>query len=302
VDEVGDERRIGQGFGHRLIGPGGQAQRDVYNSDWMIDRGKRARAMSADRERADHDRPSARRPTMKRKLGFMMAVAATALVGACDKKAEVAGEPTKVADPATLATVTTPVEASKPTTIAAEPAKLAGAQVAAANEHAGCAGMANAAGSDEANCPFPEEKGAMQGCGANAGVEPTKTVTGVHFGGAFALGEAKPLGQVLASATDGQELNVRVSGQIDKVCQKMGCWMVVRDGTTEARVVMKDHAFTIPVDSKGKPAQVEGLLKVKVFTEAQAKHLAEDGGADPSKVTGETKEFILTATAVEIGG
>ncbi len=162
--------------------------------------------------------------------------------------------------------------------------------------------MEKAAGSDEANCPFPDEMGAKEGCGAHIAVEPTKTATGVHFGGAFALGEAKPLSQVLATATDGQELNVRVSGQIDKVCQKMGCWMVVKDGAIEARVVMKDHAFTIPVDSKGKPAQVEGLLKVKVFSEAQAKHLAEDGGGDPSKVQGELKEFVLTATAVEIGG
>lgn len=239
---------------------------------------------------------------MKRRLGFMMAVAATAFVGACDKKAEVAGEPTKVADPAAL-TQTAPNAAPEAAKTAGEPAMVEGTQVAG-GEHAGCAEKANAGGTDEANCPFPEEKkaGGMEGCGANAGVEPTKTATGMHFGGAFALGEAKPLGQALAGATDGQELNVRVSGQIDKVCQKMGCWMVVKDGAIEARVVMKDHAFTIPVDSKGKPAQVEGLLKVKVFNEAQAKHLAEDGGGDPSKVQGETKEFVLTATAVEIGG
>lgn len=239
---------------------------------------------------------------MKRTLGFMMAVAATALVGACDKGAEKPGEPAKVAEPAT---VTAPVEPRKAATPAPEAAKVEGTQVAAApvagtNEHAGCAGM-DKAGSDEANCPFPDEK-AAGGCGAAAGVEPTKTATGVHFGVAFALGEAKPLGQALVGATDGQELNVRVSGQIEKVCQKMGCWMVVKDGAVEARVVMKDHAFTIPVDSRGKPAQVEGLLKVKVFSEAQAKHLAEDGGGDPSKVQGELKEFVLTATAVEIGG
>jgi len=249
---------------------------------------------------------------MKRRIGFLvvlasprlrllgklgMAVAATALVGACDKKAPEAGEPAKVADPAALTQA-----APEATKTAGEPAKV---EVVAADEHVGCGEKANAAGSDEANCPFADEKkaGGMEGCGAaSAGVEPTKTATGMHFGATFALGEAKPLGQALAGATDGQELNVRVSGQIDKVCQKMGCWMVVKDGAIEARVIMKDHAFTIPVDSKGKPAQVEGVLKVKVITEAEAKHLAEDGGGDPSTVTGERKEFILTATAVEIGG
>ena len=235
---------------------------------------------------------------MKLRLGLAIALAATALVGACDKKADVPAEPAKVEAPI-AAPVNEPAKAPEAAKVEATNKTATTATTAQAEEMAGCAGMKGAA--DEANCPFPDEK-AAGGCGANAGVEPTKTADGTHYGTAFALGESKPLGQVLTGATDGQELNVRVSGQIEKVCQKMGCWMVVKDGAIEARVVMKDHAFTIPVDSKGKPAQVEGLLKVKVFSEAQAKHLAEDGGGDPSKVQGELKEFVLTATAVEIGG
>ncbi len=233
---------------------------------------------------------------MKLRLGLAMALAATALVSACDKKADVPAEPAKVEAPIAAA-ANEPAKA--PEAAKVDKAATTTTTTAQADEHAGCGAMKGAG--DEANCPFPDEK-AAGGCGANAGVEPTKTASGTHYGTAFALGEAKPLGQVLSGATDGQELNVRVSGQIEKVCQKMGCWMVVKDGDTTARVVMKDHAFTIPVDSSGKPAQVEGTLKVRVFNEAQAKHLAEDGGEDPNKVQGEKKEFLLTATAVEIGG
>jgi len=246
---------------------------------------------------------------MKLRLGFAVVVAA-ALGGACDKKAEevpvqaapVQAVPTQVAEPQAEAPK---VEAKAEEQVEAKVEDKAEAQVAAAGEHAGCAEHAAKAEADEANCPFPEEKAAaaVEGCGSHTPTEAKKNEDGsVHYGTTFALTEAKPLGSVLAGATDGQELNVRVSGTIEKVCQKKGCWMVVKDGDVEARVVMKDHAFTVPVDSKGKPAQVEGTLKVRVFTEAQAKHLAEDGGEDPTKVSGDKKEFQLTASAVEIGG
>jgi len=244
---------------------------------------------------------------MKHRLGFVMAVAATALVGACDKGANAPTEPSKVSNPSEPATVVAPVEKSAATNVAPTAAPVVADQAPAAGHaaHAGCAEHAKLAGAggNEADCPFPEEKAAgIDGCGAHAAVEPTKTATGSHYGTPFAIGEAKPLAQALTGATDGQELSVRVSGQIEKVCQKKGCWLVVKDGEVEARVTMKDHAFTVPVDSKGKPAQVEGLLKVRVFSEAQAKHLAEDGGEDPSKITGEKKEYVLTATSIEIGG
>lgn len=250
---------------------------------------------------------------MKLRLGFAVVVAA-ALGGACDKKAEevpvqaapVESAPTQAAEPQAEAPK---VEAKAEEKVEAKAEEKAeGTQVAAAGEHAGCAehaAKAEAEAAGEANCPFPEEKAAaaVEGCGSHTPTEAKKNEDGsVHYGTTFSLTEAKPLGSVLAGATDGQELNVRVSGTIEKVCQKKGCWMVVKDGDVEARVIMKDHAFTVPVDAKGKPAQVEGTLKVRVFTEAQVKHLAEDGGEDPTKVSGDKKEFQLTATAVEIGG
>lgn len=246
---------------------------------------------------------------MKLRLGLAAAVAMAALGGACDKKTEevpvqaapVQATPTQATEPQADKVEAPKVEAKAEDKVEAKTED----KVAAAGEHAGCAEHAAKAEADEANCPFPEEKAAaaVEGCGSHTPTEAKKNDDGsIHYGTDFALTEAKPLGSVLAGATDGQELNVRVSGTIEKVCQKKGCWMVVKDGDVEARVVMKDHAFTVPVDSKGKPAQVEGTLKVRVFTEAQAKHLAEDGGEDPSKVSGDKKELQLTATAVEIGG
>ncbi len=126
---------------------------------------------------------------------------------------------------------------------------------------------------------------------------PDNGATG-HFGAPFTLASSQPL----AKAVGGElgEAPVQVSGTVESVCQKMGCWMVVKDGDAEARIMMKDHSFTVPKDCKGKPAIVEGTLATKTFNEKQVKHLAKDGGEDPGAVSGERKEFVLTATGISI--
>ena len=177
-----------------------------------------------------------------------------------------------------------------------------------AKGEAGCDHAAKAA-AGEADCPFHDEKGeakADEGCGhhlADAAPAPATGEAGeAHFGDAFTLTEAKPLAAVVATNADGGDAVVQVSGTIHEVCQKKGCWMVVRDGDAEARVVMKGYAFTVPKDAKGKPTVIEGTLKVRTFTEAQAKHLAEDAGKDPATVSGEAKEYVVTASAITIKG
>ncbi len=118
-----------------------------------------------------------------------------------------------------------------------------------------------------------------------------------HFGSPFALDEPVPLSTAVTTASDA---DVLVSGEVEAVCQKKGCWMVVKDGDISARVLMKDHGFAVPMDSRGKKVQVEGTLTSRTFTEAQVKHLEKDGGGDPSKVSGTRTEHVLTASGISI--
>ncbi len=120
-----------------------------------------------------------------------------------------------------------------------------------------------------------------------------------HFGAAFALIANQPLSKSLTTAA---ETPVQVTGTIDKVCKKKGCWIVLKDGETQARVLMKNYGFTVPLDCDGKQAAVEGTIKTRVFTEGQVKHLAEDGGEDPTKVSGTRTEFVITASGIRIQG
>ena len=142
---------------------------------------------------------------------------------------------------------------------------------------------------DEADCPHG---GGEHGAPAGAG-------TPGHYGAAFALKQVEPLGKVLAAKGDLKD-PVLVSGEVESVCQKKGCWLVVKDGEAHARILMKDHAFTVPMDTKGKPVVVEGTLEARTFNEAQVKHLEKDAGGDPTAVAGERTEYVLTATGIEL--
>lgn len=119
-----------------------------------------------------------------------------------------------------------------------------------------------------------------------------------HFGAEFALEDATPLSKALAAAPG--EAPILVSGEVEAVCQKKGCWMVVKDGAESARVLMKDHGFAVPMDCRGKSVQIEGTLTSRTFTETQVKHLEKDAGRDPEAVSGERTEHVLTATGIRI--
>lgn len=90
----------------------------------------------------------------------------------------------------------------------------------------------------------------------------------------------------------------RFSGRITEVCQKEGCWMMLEDDGQAARVLMRDHAFSVPKDASGK-AEVYGVLSVHELSPEAAKHLAEDAGRDalPSM-----RELRIEATGVRIEG
>ncbi|MCA9636699.1 MAG: DUF4920 domain-containing protein [Myxococcales bacterium] len=185
-----------------------------------------------------------------------------------------------------------------------EAAKADGEKVAKAD------GEPEKAGEGEEGCIYgenhgkkehAEEEGEGHSCNHGNGEAAPAGEPG-HYGAAFALGESKPLGEVLASAGDAPSADpIQVSGTIDSVCQKMGCWMVLADGEGQkARIMMKDHSFTVPMDTKGKPAIVEGVLTTRTFNEKEVKHLEKDGGGDPEAVGGDRKEFVLTATGIKI--
>jgi hypothetical protein len=97
---------------------------------------------------------------------------------------------------------------------------------------------------------------------------------------------------------------VQVRGRIHGVCEKKGCWMIVRDGDQEIRVRFTGYKFFVPLDVVGREVAVEGLFERKVETEAERRHYAEDAGKSAeeiAKITGDLVTHTLTADSVHIG-
>ncbi len=182
----------------------------------------------------------------------------------------------------------------------AKPNAVAKAEAAEPGAEAEAEAPTPAAAKDEEGCIYAEgdkDHGEQAECPHGPGEAAQPGGNEGHFGAPFTLADAQPLQSAVEAKPEG---TVLVSGEVEAVCQKKGCWMVLKDGVLSARVLMKDHGFAVPMDSRGKKARVEGTLSSRTFTEAQVKHLEQDAGKDPEKVAGERTEHVLTATGIEI--
>jgi hypothetical protein len=115
---------------------------------------------------------------------------------------------------------------------------------------------------------------------------------GRTFGAAMPPGEAVPLGIALGAGLPTSP--AKLAGRITEVCQKEGCWLVLADGESFARVNMAGHAFSVPADAAG-DALVHGSISLVDVPEAQARHLREDGAATPA-----SREYRIEADSVQL--
>lgn len=127
----------------------------------------------------------------------------------------------------------------------------------------------------------------------------------VHYGAAFASTESKDCGEVLDDAHALENQTVRVTGRIDNVCQKAGCWMVLADADGEyLRVTMKEHAFGVPTDTKtgeGTVADIEGTLIKKELDAKTLEHLKSEAKGSPEELEKQfAPKYELVATGVAL--
>lgn len=93
-----------------------------------------------------------------------------------------------------------------------------------------------------------------------------------------------------------------VKGNVSEVCQAMGCWMVLSDGTNNTRV-KTNHEFLLPKDITGRNAIVYGTFKVTEISEDDAKHYNEETKNPAVKtedIKGPQKAYELEATGIVI--
>ena len=82
-----------------------------------------------------------------------------------------------------------------------------------------------------------------------------------QFGGALTDLAPTALSAISASPTTFDGQTVRTEGTIERVCQRMGCWMELRaEGTEPIRVPMAGHSFFVPKTASGRKARVLATL------------------------------------------
>lgn len=100
------------------------------------------------------------------------------------------------------------------------------------------------------------------------------------------------------------EMELKLEGNIDAVCQMTGCWMDMKLGDGEiVHVTFKDEAFTLPKDIAGKDAVIKGVAirqevpvtELKKAAKAEGKSQDEIDAIDQPKV-----EYYFEADGVTL--
>ncbi|MCI5105996.1 MAG: DUF4920 domain-containing protein [Pseudomonadales bacterium] len=122
------------------------------------------------------------------------------------------------------------------------------------------------------------------------------------------FGEAMPtdsaavsLREAIAGLDEEGEATVKVMGEVTEVCQAKGCWMILVDGDSYARITFKDYGFFVPIETSMQRSVVYGVLSEHVLSGEQAEHYAQDAGAQSTlEMHGEVREYSLVASAVQL--
>ena len=86
---------------------------------------------------------------------------------------------------------------------------------------------------------------------------------------------------------------VKVTGTIEEVCQKKGCWMNINLGNEQSmKVRFKDYAFFVPKDAAGQTVIIEGFAYNDIVSVAELKHYAEDAGKSKEEIANITKPEV----------
>ncbi len=109
------------------------------------------------------------------------------------------------------------------------------------------------------------------------------TVSAQTLGKGVNLKTATPVKAILANPDQYLGKDLMVEGEIIKVCQTAGCWIMLKDSSSPDPIMVKvpDGVIVFPKDGAGKKAAVQGKLE-RVADEAQQ----EAGSTSPYRIAG----------------
>ena len=115
----------------------------------------------------------------------------------------------------------------------------------------------------------------------------------MFFGDSITIEDAVEANQLISKLAGKDSLSIKLTGIIEEVCQKKGCWMNMNIGNNQSmKVRFKDYAFFVPKDAAGKTVYLEGYAYNDTISVADQKHYAEDAGDSKEEIAKITKPEI----------
>ncbi|PKD18186.1 branched-chain amino acid aminotransferase [Salegentibacter salinarum] len=94
----------------------------------------------------------------------------------------------------------------------------------------------------------------------------------------------------------GDTLDLKFTSNINSVCKKKGCWMILELPEEEdVRVTFKDYGFFVPKDSENTEVIVQGKAFINEMSVEDQKHYAEDEGKSETEIAAITSLEISRA-------
>ncbi len=125
-----------------------------------------------------------------------------------------------------------------------------------------------------------------------------------YFGDKITADSAKPVSELKTLIADKKQLTVKLTGKIEGVCQKKGCWMnLTNENGEKLRVTFKDYKFFVPKDCAGKTAFIEGFASIEETSVGELQEFAKDAGktkAEIAAIKEPKKELVFEASGVII--
>jgi hypothetical protein len=111
-----------------------------------------------------------------------------------------------------------------------------------------------------------------------------KSSTGV-FGQEFPVENAIDATELTGLFAESNKLEIKLKGLIVESCQHSGCWMDIDIGGGKVmQVLFKDGDFTIPLESAGKKAVINGIAYRELVEVDELKAMAREEGKTESEV------------------
>ena len=109
---------------------------------------------------------------------------------------------------------------------------------------------------------------------------------------------ALPLDEAVSNFSIGNHNEERkFSGYVKEVCKKKGCWMILADKSSYARITFKDYGFFVPTEADHSKALVYGRLNREKLSIDKANHYEEDAGRTAT-IDSEQFEYTILASSV----